>query len=418
MRVTLTATIALAVTAAARLLLRTALLLPFRTRFCVARLGRAQRGAAGFKARHDLHRHLFFHHALDRRQQRTVFAADQRNRVAGAAGTTGAADAVHVIFGHVRQVVVDDMRQCVDVDTACGDVGGDEDLDFIVLEALERAHALRLALVAVDGVRLDTVLVELLGQAVGAMLGFGEHQHLEPVVRLHKVGEEFALAVLVHRVHDLRHQFDRRIAPRDFDRDRVFHEGVGQLADLVREGGREQQVLPLHRQQRHDAADIGQKAHVQHAVGFVEHQDFNAAQVHRALLHVVEQAAGGGDNDVNTAAQFRDLGVEAHAAENHRRFEFDVLAVGLDRVIDLGAQLARRRKDQHAHRMLHRLAVVGDIGLGDAGAQQLQYGQREAGGLSGAGLRSAEQIAPGQHNGNGLRLDGGCFGIALIGDST
>jgi hypothetical protein len=50
--------------------------------------------------------------------------------------------------------------------------------------------------------------------------------------------------------------------------------------------------------------------------------------------------------------------------------------------------------------------------------EQLQHRQREAGGLAGAGLRGAEQIAPGEDYGNGLRLDGGGFGITLLGDGA
>jgi hypothetical protein len=48
--------------------------------------------------------------------------------------------------------------------------------------------------------------------------------------------------------------------------------------------------------------------------------------------------------------------------------------------------------------------------------EQLQYRQRESGGLTGAGLRRAEQIAPGEDYGDGLRLDGGGYGVALLGD--
>jgi hypothetical protein len=49
--------------------------------------------------------------------------------------------------------------------------------------------------------------------------------------------------------------------------------------------------------------------------------------------------------------------------------------------------------------------------------EQLQHRQRESGRLAGAGLRRAEQIAPGEYYGDGLRLDGGGLGVALLGDS-
>jgi hypothetical protein len=55
--------------------------------------------------------------------------------------------------------------------------------------------------------------------------------------------------------------------------------------------------------------------------------------------------------------------------------------------------------------------------IGDR-AESLQNWQGKSGSLAGAGLRSAEQIAPGKNDGYGLRLDGGGFGVTLLGDSA
>src|SRR5256885_15318515 len=51
-------------------------------------------------------------------------------------------------------------------------------------------------------------------------------------------------------------------------------------------------------------------------------------------------------------------------------------------------------------------------------AQDLQQRQREAGGLAGAGLRGAEKVSSCEDDGDGLRLDGGGRGIALVRDSA
>jgi hypothetical protein len=52
--------------------------------------------------------------------------------------------------------------------------------------------------------------------------------------------------------------------------------GRRRAPDLVREGRGEQQVLALLRQQGEHALDVADEAHVEHAVGFVEHQDLDA----------------------------------------------------------------------------------------------------------------------------------------------
>src|SRR5690606_30959385 len=51
-----------------------------------------------------------------------------------AAGAPGATDAVHIVFGHVWQFKIDDVRELVDVDAARGDVSGDKHGDLAVLE--------------------------------------------------------------------------------------------------------------------------------------------------------------------------------------------------------------------------------------------------------------------------------------------
>src|SRR5262249_23300747 len=69
---------------------------------------------------------LLLREALDVAQELAFLARAQGDRHAGRARARGAADAVHVGLGHVRDLVVDDVRDVVDVDPARGDVGRDE----------------------------------------------------------------------------------------------------------------------------------------------------------------------------------------------------------------------------------------------------------------------------------------------------
>ena len=71
------------------------------------------------------------------------------------------------------------------------------------LEVGERANALRLALVAVDRDGRDAVVLELLGEAVGAVLGAREDERLVDAAGLDEVAQQLALALAVDRVDDL-----------------------------------------------------------------------------------------------------------------------------------------------------------------------------------------------------------------------
>ena len=76
--------------------------------------------------------------ALDRGDILPVGRRHEREGRAGAAGAAGAADAVDIVVGVVRHVVVEDVADVRDVEAARGDVGGDQQLQLAVAEALQR----------------------------------------------------------------------------------------------------------------------------------------------------------------------------------------------------------------------------------------------------------------------------------------
>ncbi len=255
-------------------------------------------------------------------------------------------------------------------------------------------------------------LLELLGQLVRAVLGAREHQHLLPVVAADQPRQQLALAIAIDRMDLLAHGVDGRVARRDLDQTRPVEQAIREALDLVGERRREQQVLPLRGQQREHALDVRQEAHVEHAVGFVEHEDLDPREIDVALSVMVEQPAGRRDEHVDAAAKLPHLRTEAYAAEHRHRGELEMLAVQPHGLLHLRCELARRRDDQRANR-LARAASAGDEGRGLRG-KSLQHRQHEAGSLAGAGLRAGEQVAAREHRGDRLHLDRGGLLIALF----
>src|SRR5205809_6942741 len=54
-------------------------------------------------------------------------------------------------------------------------------------------------------------------------------------------------------------ELGRRIAGRDLELGRIAQQSLGEGADLIGEGGREEQVLPLRRQQRSEERRVGKE---------------------------------------------------------------------------------------------------------------------------------------------------------------
>ena len=94
--------------------------------------------------------------------------------------------------------------------------------------------------------------------------------------------------------------------------------------------------------------DVGQEAHVEHPVGFIEHEVLEPGQLRVRLAEVIEQAAGCRDDDVHAAPEGMLLRTHAdtteHGSTGDRRVHGEVLQV----LVDLRRELARRREHERA----------------------------------------------------------------------
>ena len=160
-----------------------------------------------------------------------------------------------------------------------------------VLEVGQRLDPLRLALVAVDRGGVDAVLDQLLGEAVRAVLGAGEDQRLVDPAGADEVRSRSRLRSRSTGMTSCSTSSAVVLRGVTWTRAGVMEDAVGQRRDVVRERRREQQVLPLRREQVDDPADVADEAHVEEAVGLVEDEDLDPRQVDGPLRDVVEQAA-------------------------------------------------------------------------------------------------------------------------------
>src|SRR4029079_12540658 len=90
------------------------------------------------------------------------------------------------------------------------------------------------------------------------------------------------------------------------------------------------------------------EAQVEHAIGFVEHEELDLAELQPVALDEIEQAAGGRYQDLDALHQRADLAAHRHAADRQGRGQADVAAIGVEAVEDLAGQFAGGRETQEA----------------------------------------------------------------------
>jgi len=108
---------------------------------------------------------------------------------------------MHIVFGLLGHVVVDDVRDARDIEATLCDVSGYEDTDRATFEAVQRLCALRLRLVGVHSRGGDLCPLEMPDYSVGAMLRSREDQNGVHVRLPQQLDEQRALLFARHRIH-------------------------------------------------------------------------------------------------------------------------------------------------------------------------------------------------------------------------
>ena len=275
----------------------------------------------------------------------------------------------------------------------------DQDVDFACPETVHGLLALALGFVGVQRRSRITGPRHFFCDTVRAVLGPGKNQHGINVHIIQQLLQQPGLQMLRYGVEHMGHHAGRRIVSHGESLRRAqclcsqfFHGGI--------EGRREEQRLPFGRHRFHDLLDGRQKPHVQHAVRFIDHQDFYTIQSGVSPIQMIQQAARTGDDHLDALLQGLFLRLHAHAAVNRGGSQGRKFPQRIHHVVDLFGQFTRRCDDQGARpaaaRLFHSQQVV-------------QNRKHKSGRFAGAGLGRADHITPRQNRRDGGRLDWRCF---------
>ena len=338
---------------------------------------------------------------LDGRQLVFVLGADEGDREALGSGAARAADAVHVVLGLGGHVVVHHVGHLVDVDAAGQHVGGHEDVGLAGGEVVQGAFALVLGAVGMDGLGVVAGPLQLAAGGVGPMARAGEDDDALVPPLFQERRQKVGLQGVGHVRDVLLHGVGRLALRGDLHNGRIIQHGVHLVEDALVDGGREQKRLAAFRRRLHDTANRGEKSHVEHAVGLVQHEHLNLREVDGLLVHEVDEAPRRGDEHVHAAREAVDLRLDFHAAHHIGDAQAAGAGDGLADFLNLHGQLSRGGDDEHGRCLLA-------LGAGE----DVQARQREGGRFARAGLGGGDDVAALEDERDGLGLNGGRLGVA------
>lgn len=140
---------------------------------------------------------FFRDEGLDVSEVLLLLCIDERKRCPSRTRTTSTSDTVDIGLSDVRHLVVDDVLELIDIDTARCDICRDEDTCRLSLEVRECSLTSSLTLVPVDCLSDDTMLCEHTDDLISTVLGPSEDECSSYILILQDMAEEMILIQLV-----------------------------------------------------------------------------------------------------------------------------------------------------------------------------------------------------------------------------
>ena len=202
--------------------------------------------------------------------------------------------------------------------------------------------------------------------------------------------------MLSDRVDRMRDPHGRRRPPFDVDRRRRLEHFLRELSDRRWHRRAEEQRLAFgsRRQVLQHTPDVGEEAHVEHAIGFVQDEILQTAEFCVRRAEMIEQPAGRGDDDVDAAAKRVFLRAHPNAAEHSGRRQRRVHS----QIVEVFDYLRRQFPCGREHQRSRRPSGLAD--------ESVQNRKQERGGFSAAGHRARQQVLTGHRQRDRVSLNG------------
>jgi len=300
-------------------------------------------------------------------------------------------------LGRIGNIKVDHMGYTLHVDPSGRDIRGDQNVKLLLSETLHGPVPLGLGHISLKSDGSVTRSAELLGESARSMFRAREDNRRVTAVFGQELFEEVSLAIFPDGNESVLDGFGRP-GLSQLNHLGVLQQPIGQRANFLGHGGREEQVLSILGKTLENSSKIRQEAHIKHVVGFIKDQDFDGIQAKDALSHEVKNSSRASDHDLGPFAKRLGLAVRGYAAVDRDDLLTGKPGQGADFSVDLGGEFPGGRQDE-SPRPSARFSF-----------KVIEHGQRESRGFAGAGLGQAQDVLPFEGRMQGLGLNGSrCF---------
>jgi len=301
-----------------------------------------------------------------------------------------------VVFSVGRQIVVNDERDLLDIDTTSQKIGGDQDSGRTSSELSHNLFSVLLVHVSVHARDGEISSVELLGEPFDLLSGVQEDDTLGDGDGLVKIAQSFELPVFFFNVDVILFDtFKGKFFFLDQNSDWFSHESLGDIENFSWHGGGQKHDLDVSRKSSENIVNLVLETSRKHLIGLIENEDLDVSGVDDLSGDHIEYTTGSSDDDLLRIG-LESLNFDFHVVATNTSVTggAHVVTKGENDLLDLLGQFTGGAEDES----LSARSVDVDL---------LEARDGEGGGFTGTGLGLRDDVvALGAWN-DSSHLDGG-----------
>lgn len=284
---------------------------------------------------------------LDITENANIILSDEVYSHTLASKTSRSTDPVDVVLTVRGQIVVDDQRHLLNIDTTSPNIRRDQHTRVSLTEVLHNAVTLPLWHISVHGRHCEVGLAHLVSEPVDLSACVTEDDSLcdcECVIEIAKCVELPLLLLNGNEV--LLEAFQGQLVTLDKDANRVGHELGGHLQYIVRECGRDYNDLCRRRQVAVYVVDLFTESTVEELVSLVENQHLDVAGAQITAADHVSDTSRCSRYNVLAIVELANILANVCASDAGVALHVHVVAEAHDDRLDLGRKFASRRENK------------------------------------------------------------------------
>ncbi len=220
-----------------------------------------------------------------------------------------------------RDVVVHHRLQFLDIQTACGNVGGHQHRAALVGKTHHHLIAFTLFQIAMQGQCAVALGFQLVGDLLRLLFHVAENHGGTRLVMLQQFEQCRELGFLIRQLKEALFNLMCAVGGFHAHTQWIALEFGAQLLNILRIGCGEQQRLTLARTDLGNFAHCIGKTHVEHTVGFIQHPNLQAVEAQAFFIQMFLHTAGGTDHNVRALFQRTELRIDRHTTAQRQHFD-------------------------------------------------------------------------------------------------